>query len=63
MELLKNFFLYSILMFIAAFILSFLIGGLVNLCYPHYTMQDVLYGALGCGIGTGLGHGLYSFLN
>jgi hypothetical protein len=63
MELIKILFIYSILTFIAAFILSFLLGGLVHLCCNQFTMTDVLYTAIGCGTGTGLACGITALFN
>ena len=63
MELIKNFFLYIVIGFVAAFVLSFLVGGLIHLCCNQFTITDVLYTAIGCGMGTGIGCGIMTFFN
>ena len=58
MERIKNFFVWGGLALLLAFVAYTLIGGLVYLCYPQFTMATVLEGAIGCGIGTGLVNGV-----
>ena len=56
----ESFIKCSIICFIAAFI-SFVIGGAgIHLIIPEYSWDIILYGAIGCGIGTGLINGIFA---
>lgn len=43
----------------SAFVLFMTFGLIIHLCYPPYRMDVVLVGAVGCGVGSGIGNAIF----